>query len=378
MKKIILLSQSVIPGFTIFRSDLIRLLVERGCRVYALAPDYTPATMASVSALGAIPVDYSIQRSGLNVFEDIRDVLKLKRIIKEISPDVILSFFIKPSLYGTLAAFLAGVKRRFAMVEGLGYMYTLNPGKFSSKKLFLRIVHRFLCNLCFPLAHNVFFLNKDDLSEILRYQVLNRDSFELFGPIGVNLSQFHYSPPPSLTPLRFIFVGRLLSEKGIHEFLAAARLVKNKYPDVVFTVIGDIDPENPSSVTQRDLDEFVSSDLIVYPGHVLNVCDWISDSHVFVLPSYREGYPRSTQEAMAVGRAIITTNVPGCKESVEVGVNGLLISKGSYTELADSMTYFIENPDEVVNMGQESRKIATEKFNCDKINSKLINFLLSE
>ena len=176
-------------------------------------------------------------------------------------------------------------------------------------------------------------------------------------------------------PLKFLFIGRLLKEKGIHEFVQAAKLVKKVYPESQFTVLGAIDHHNLGALQQTELDTLISSNIIQYPGHVSNIKDWIADNHVFVLPSYREGVPRSTQEAMAIGRAVITTDVPGCRDTVIDGVNGFLVPKWNPEALAEKMIYFIENPEQTQVMGAESYKIAVEKFDAEKVNQRLVNIL---
>ena len=160
----------------------------------------------------------------------------------------------------------------------------------------------------------------------------------------------------------------MLVEKGVYEYLAAARIVKLKYPDTEFVILGGLDPDNPAALSKEQLTLAISEGLVIYPGHVSNVSEWLAKSHVFVLPSYREGFPRSTQEAMAMGRAIITTNVPGCRETVQDGKNGFLIPLFDVEALAEKMIYLIEHPDQIVRMGNESYSIALEKFDVNKIN----------
>ena len=152
--------------------------------------------------------------------------------------------------------------------------------------------------------------------------------------------------------------------------------MKEKYPSVKFTVLGAIDKEALGSLKEEELESLVKTNIIEYPGHVSNVSEWIENSSVFVLPSYyREGVPRSTQEAMAIGRAVITTDVPGCRETVVDGVNGFLVPKWNPEALAEKMIYFIENPAQIQVMGAESYKIAVEKFDAEKVNQRLVNIL---
>ncbi|MGL4675769.1 MAG: glycosyltransferase family 4 protein, partial [Wohlfahrtiimonas sp.] len=197
---------------------------------------------------------------------------------------------------------------------------------------------------------------------------------DMLGGIGLDLNHYTYSQP-IMNPINFLFIGRLLKEKGIFDFIQAARIVKSQYPNVKFTVLGSIDPHNQGALSQEQLNELLHEGLFEYPGYVSNIQDWIHQSSVFVLPSYREGVPRSTQEAMAIGRPVITTDAPGCRETVIDGVNGFLVPKWDPEALAEKMIYFIENPQEINQMGQESHKIALEQFDAAKVNQKLCKLL---
>ena len=167
----------------------------------------------------------------------------------------------------------------------------------------------------------------------------------------------------------------MLKEKGIFDFIEAAKIVKQRYPNAKFTVLGRTDADNPGALHADQVQELVATGVIDYPGQVANVVDWIANSDVFVLPSYREGVPRSTQEAMAVGRAVITTDVPGCRETVVDGVNGFIVPKWNPQDLAGKMIYLIENPKKIAEMGEESYKIAQEKFDARKVNERLLKIL---
>lgn len=377
--KIVLVSQNVSPGLLIFRLDFIKYLVSQGHTVYAFALDYTAESKILVEALGATPVDYSLSKTGLNPISDIKDTLALSKKIKALQPDVVFSFFVKPSIYGTIAAKLAGVPRRIAMLEGLGYIHTPSKTGFSAKKRLLQLVHGCLCMLGYAFADKVLFLNPDDPKDLARKSLLNRNKLKVLGPIGLNLEAFPYKTINDYGPIRFIFIARLLAEKGIFEFLAAARLVKKLHPNSEFVVLGGLDPDNPAALTSFQLDEVIKEGIIIYPGHVSNVSEWIASSHVFVLPSfYREGVPRSTQEAMAIGRAIITTDVPGCRETVTNGVNGFLVPPFDVDTLAEKMCYFIDSPREIHRMGNESYRIAQERFDVNKINPIIAEIIIGK
>ena len=375
--RIALVSQNVSPGITTFRKELILELIERGHEVYALASDYSETSRQQVKAFGAIPISYPMDRAGLNPIKDFINWLALCRTLKQIKPMVVLSFFMKPSIYGTLAAKVVGVERRFAMVEGLGYAFTKEKRGFTLKKKLIQKVLGLLSTVSFFFADKVFFLNRDDSRDLRQVSLFSENKVITLGGIGVDLCKFRYEPLKTRSRLRFIFIARLLKEKGIYEFINAVRMVKETYPDTEFVVLGGLDSENPSGITQSELDNFIDEGLISSPGFVTDVEKWISDSDVFVLPSYREGIPRSTQEAMAMGKAIITTDTPGCRETVIEGVNGLLVPPFDASKLAESMIYLINNKDVVLKMGEASRVFAEEHFDVKKINKKLIDILLA-
>ena len=375
MKKIILIG-TVASSFYGFRADLIRTLLKKGHQVYAFTSEYTAEDLKKIEKLGATPITYTLNRGGLNPLADIVATYRLSKKIKTINPDLVFSYFSKPVIFGTLAAKLAKVPRVIGMLEGLGYTFTEQPEGLSKKTQLIKKIQVFLYKIALPHLHQLIFLNPDDPKDLLEKYAINVKNLEVLGGIGLNLQDYSYQPLRNIhLPLKFLFIGRLLKEKGIHEFVQAAKLVKKTYPDTEFTVLGAIDHHNLGALQQTELDTLISSNIIQYPGHVSNIKDWIADSHVFVLPSYREGVPRSTQEAMATGRAIITTDVPGCRETVVDGLNGFLVPKWNPEALAEKMIYFIEHPEQVRLMGAKSYKIAVEKFDADKVNQRLVNIL---
>lgn len=366
---------TVASSFYGFRSDLIKALVNKGYRVYAFTCDYTEQDLERIKVLGAIPVTYPLNRGGLNPLPDIISTYQLSRKIKEINPNMVFSYFSKPVIFGTLAAKLAKVPRVVGMLEGLGYTFTDQPEGLSKKIQLIKKIQIFLYKMALPQLDQLIFLNPDDPIDLLQQHAINVKKVEVLGGIGLNLDHYKYSTDFT-SDISFIFIARLLAEKGIHDYIKAAKIVKEKYPLVKFTVLGAIDKDALGSLKQEELESLVKNNIIEYPGHVSNVSEWIENSSVFVLPSYyREGVPRSTQEAMAIGRAIITTDVPGCRETVVDGVNGFLVPKWNPEALAEKMIYFIEHPEQIQLMGAESYKIAIEKFDAKKVNQRLINIL---
>ena len=374
-KKIVLIG-TVASSFYGFRADLICTFLKKGHQVYAFTSEYTAEDLKKIEKLGATPITYTLNRGGLNPLADIIATYQLSKKIKAINPDLVFSYFSKPVIFGTLAAKLAKAPRVVGMLEGLGYTFTEQPEGFSKKTQLIKKIQVFLYKIALPQLDQLIFLNPDDPKDLLEKYAINVKKVEVLGGIGLNLQDYPYQPLSNIhLTLKFLFIGRLLKEKGIHEFVQAAKLVKKIYPDTEFTVLGAIDHHNLGALQQSDLDTLISSNIIQYPGHVSNIKDWIADSHVFVLPSYREGVPRSTQEAMAIGRAVITTDVPGCRETVINTKNGFIVPKWNPEALAEKMIYFIENPEQIQLMGAESYKIALEKFDAEKVNQRLVNIL---
>lgn len=357
-----------------FRADLIKRLVTEKHQVYAFTSEYKDECLDKIRALGAVPVTYELSRGGLNPFADLVALIQLTKKIKQLKPDIVFSYMAKPVIYGSMAARLAGVPCVIGMLEGLGYTFTEQPNGLSLKTRIIRNLQILLYKCAFPCLDHMIFLNSDDQQDLIdRYQ-LSVSKTHILGGIGLDLTQFPYTEARTTT-IKFLFIGRLLKEKGVFELIEAMRLVKKKYPAAHFTILGAIDHENLGALKQETLDTLIQENLFEYPGHVTNVQDWIIDTSVFILPSYREGVPRSTQEAMAIGRPVITTDVPGCRETVIDGVNGFLVPKWNVQVLADKMCYFIEHPEQVNIMGRQSYRMAQEKFDVNKVNQKLFEIM---
>lgn len=367
---------TVASSFYGFRADLIVGFLKKGHQVYAFTSEYTADDLKRIEQLGAIPVTYNLNRGGLNPLADIVATYQLSKKIKKLNPYLVFSYFSKPVIFGTLAAKLAKIPHVIGMLEGLGYTFTEQPEGLNKKTQLIKKIQVFLYKIALPQLDQLIFLNPDDPKDLLEKHAIKVKKVEVLGGIGLNLQDYPYQPISDIhLPIKFLFIGRLLKEKGIHEFVAAAKLVKQEYPDSQFIVLGAIDKSNLGALSETELRDLIETKIIEYPGHVDNIQQWIANCDVFVLPSYREGVPRSTQEAMAIGRAVITTDVPGCRETVVNGVNGFIVPKWSSEALAEKMFYFLENPEQVRVMGDASHKIAIEKFDADKVNHKLINIL---
>lgn len=355
-----------------FRGPLITALVAQGIQVLAFAPDYDEQSRASVRALGAMPIDYSLSRTGVNPLSDTFNTVRLAVLLNRLRPDVTLSYFIKPVIFGTLAAWLAGVPRRVAMIEGLGYVFTPSGENQPFLRKLLRSLVSWLYRFALARAHKVIFLNSDDIDEFVGAGLVQDSKVVKLGGIGVDLADWPLTKPVT-RPVMFLLAARLLREKGIVEFAEAARLVKVRHSEVRFVLLGGLDP-NPGGLGHPEVQAWVTERVLEWPGHVA-VKPWLAQTSVFVLPSYREGVPRSTQEAMAMGRAVITTNAPGCRETVDEGVNGFLVPVRDVPALVNAMLRFVETPALIETMGLESRRLAEDRFDVNKINERLLDIL---
>jgi glycosyltransferase involved in cell wall biosynthesis len=355
-----------------FRGSLINALVKDNIRVYALAPDYSDEFRQQIVALGAIPVGFQLARTGMNPWRDLCDMFRLAALLRRLRPDVTLGYFIKPVIYGTLAAWIARVPRRVAMIEGLGYVFTLSGTVLSWKRKLLRRAVSLLYRVALVRAHQVIFLNKDDIAEFVGGGLVDGAKVVNLGGIGVDLADWRLTPAVT-KPVTFLLVARLLREKGIAEYAGAAKLVKALYPETRFVLLGGLDP-NPGALSQPEVQAWVTEGLLEWPGHVV-VKPWLAQASVFVLPSYREGVPRSTQVAMAMGRPVITTDVPGCRETVEQGVNGFMVPVRDAGALAQAMLIFVNQPELIAPMGAASRRMAEAKFDVHKINAEILKIM---
>lgn len=361
-----------------FRKDFIFACLEQGHQVYAFVSEYDDQWLDIIKNLGATPISYQLSRGGLNPLSDLYSIFQLINKIKEIQPDIVFSYSTKPIIYATLAAYKTNVPYIYGMIEGLGSPFTIHKHGQSLKTKLIRFVQISLYRLAFPYLDKIIFLNRDDPKDLVhRYNLPHKNNaIEVLGPIGLNLQEYAYTKWDTEKNLSFIFIARLIAEKGIFEYLEAARIVKEKYPDITFKIIGGLDPENPTGLKQVQLDQLIETGIIEYAGFVKDVNQRICESAVFVLPSYyREGIPRSTQEAMAIGRPVITTDVPGCNETVVEGVTGFLIPKWDVNALVKKMIYFIEYPEQVNKMGYQGFLYAKKNFNADHINHRLLQIL---
>lgn len=351
-----------------FRGALMQTMNAYGHEVFALAPDFDAETRSELCAIGVKPVDISLSRTGMNPLRDLHDLVVLRALMRRLNPDAVLATGIKPAVYGILAAAMAGVPKRFALMAGLGYAFS--EGRTLRDRIIQTITRR-LCRIALRRADVVFVQNPDDADELATLAIVSREKIVRVNGSGVDLTAWPQMSLPD-PPATFALAARLLGEKGVREYVAAARRVKAKHPETRFLLLGGLD-SNPSAVGSAEVASWAAEGVVEWPGHV-DVQPWLAQTSVFVLPSYyREGVPRSILEALAAGRPVITTDAPGCRETVVADRNGFLIPPRDVDSLASAMLYFVENPRQVPVMGRNSRQLAEERFDVRAINEKMLS-----
>lgn len=354
-----------------FRGHLLRSMIRKGYEVHVAAPNLLcdSRTLVALREMGATAHDLSMERTGVNPVKDFFYFIAICKLLLQLRPLVVLSYTIKPVIWGGLAAWFTGVPKRYALITGLGYAFASQA---TGKRYLIRLVASFLYKLSLRRATLVFFQNAEDAVLFRDTGLLSRNvPMALVNGSGVDLEKFQSVDFPAL-PVIFLMIARLISDKGVREYVQAAKFVRAIYPNVEFHLVGDCDA-NPDSISIEEVNAWVAAGDILWHGPLSDVRPAIAKCHVYVLPSYREGLPRTVLEAMAMGRPIITTDAPGCRDTVEHGRNGFIVPVKSAEQLAEAMIGFIERVDLIALMGGESRLIAESKFNVHEVNSVMLD-----
>jgi glycosyltransferase involved in cell wall biosynthesis len=366
----VLIISSYTQSLVNFRGDLIKYITKLGHEVIATAPELDYENQ--IKELGARFVNIQFNRAGTNPLKDISYTISLYKLIKKEKPDLVFAYTTKPIIYGPIAAKLARVNERVSLVTGFSYVYENK----NLKEYILVSIIKFLNTIGFKLSTKVIFQNPDDMNECVNSKLVNQNKCSIVNGSGVNLERFVFSPITYRNS--FLMIGRILVDKGVIEYLDAARIVKKRYPNVKFVLLGPFDA-NPNSLNYESIKPYIDDNTVEYVGEQIDVRPYILNCSVKVLPSYHEGVPRSVLEAMSMGRAVVTTDAPGCRETVVDGINGFIVPVKSVDILAEKMLWMIEHPDIVEKMGLESYRICSEKFDVRKINQRMVEILnLSE
>lgn len=356
--------------FVSFRGHLVEALVGQGIAVTYIGPAVDAETRTWLATRGVRIATIPIHRNSLTPLADLRTAFSLWRALLETRPKAVIATRVKTTAYGLIAAVLAGVPYRFVFVTGLGYAFTERLG--DRRWGIVNRVARTLYRVGLRHASAVAFQNADDERDFRSAGIVpvGVPSTVVHGS-GVDTDYFHETPLPER--LNCLFVGRLLKDKGLGEFIDAARSVRARRPDITFTVLGPAET-NPAAYSLDLLRAAAEEGVIEYAGNVGDVRPLIARCRIFVLPSYREGTPRSILEAMSMGRPIITTDVPGCRDTVEPGRNGILVPARDPVRLAEAILALADDPVLSARMGRESRELAERKYDVHQVTKALLSF----
>lgn len=357
----ILFCDNVLWGLVNFRGSVIRHFVQQGDEVVLVAPQDDESIMKVDIPEGVRYIPVRLNRCSRNPFTDLIYCAHLYRIYRKEHPDYIFHYTIKPNVYGSIAARLAGINCT-GMVAGLGYGL-LGDGMLSR---LLAVMYRY----AFKYVSSIFVLNKFNYQYLLDHKFCTSAQLRLFkGGEGVDLSAYPYVREESGSPVVFLMVGRVLYDKGYREYVQAAKIVKQQYPDVCCQLLGMLDETYPAHVDEEELKRDVEEGTIEYLASTNDVMQYLGRSGVVVvLPSYFEGLSRSLMEACAVGRPIIATDIPGCRETVDEGKNGFLVKVKDSSSLAEGMLRYLSLSDaEKQAFSRHSRKKAEETFDVRQV-----------
>ena len=341
-----------------FRKSLILELLKNNFEVVVIAPEDKYVDEIEKLGVKFIPLS-NLNRKGTNPFKDLQLIWELYNIYKREKIDLSLNYTIKPNIYATIAASFLGVKT-ICTVTGLGY-------SFLSDNMVTKLA-KYLYRIAFRKAAVVIFQNDDDCELFIKKRLVHKEKTKIIYGSGINC-QYYLPEPKSNKENQFIFlfVGRLLYDKGIVEFLEAAEVVKSDNVNAEFWILGAIDTDNPSALDPNKLKSYVDKGTVKYFEATDEVKDYIKNANVVVLPSYREGLPRVMLEALSMEKPVITTDTAGCRATVENGKNGILVPVKDVSALANAMISMLKKDNkELQEMGVYGRKMALEKFD-DKV-----------
>ena len=353
-----------------FRGQMIQEFVKAGHEVTVCAPENDPELVEKVSGMGVTFITFPLERNGMNPVKDLYANLFLVKTLRRIKPDYVFSSSMKPVIYGSISAWLAGVPRIYCMISGVGYAFI----ELGFKRKLINLMVRNLFRVALKKNVSVFFQNPDDRDLFVRLGLVRLKQTVMINGSGVDLQHFNQAPIPKSPPV-FLSICRLIKDKGVVEYVDAARAIKSRHPEATFNLLGPLDTKNPSALSKSQIDRWQQEGVIHYCGETEDVRPFISESSVFVLPSYYEGTPRSALEAMSMGRPVITTDAPGCRETVSAGKNGFLAPVRNVDGLVEAMERFIADPELIARMGQTSREIVVERFDVHKVNARILEVM---
>lgn len=366
--KTILVMAGLAGSLLNFRGHLLSEMVARGWQVHVCAPEFSDEEIMRLSEMGVKPHAVALQRAGMNPFQDLAYLWGMLMLCRRLNVSVCLAYTIKPVIFGLLGAWLAGVKRRYALITGLGYTFSEPVSQVSWFGWLVQSLYRISLARC----QHVIFQNPDDRSRFFELGLVPPSvPTTVVNGSGVDLEYFKETSLPS-GPISFLMISRLLGAKGVRVYAAAAIRLQQEFPEVECRLVGWSDA-NHDRISQDELKAWQQNGAIKFLGKLSDVRPAIAEAAVYVLPShYREGTPRTVLEAMSMGRPIVTTDAPGCRETVVDGLNGYLVPIKNSKSLWDAMRKFVIDPSLALKMGRQSRAIAKQKYDVHAVNRAML------
>lgn len=349
-----------------FRRFVFEAFLKKGHLVYVVSPK-DRIYQRKLADMGCRCISLSIKSKGVNPLEDINVMVSLYKIIKNLKPDHCFFYTIKPNIYGSMAASCLRVPH-VAVTTGLGYT-------FITDNLVSKIAN-ILYKVSLRKARQVWFLNADDQEAFLEKELIKEQQAFILNGEGVDVEHFNYRPYQT-SDLSFLLVARMLWDKGVGQFVEAAREIKKTHPNITFKLLGYVGVDNPNAISKKQMDEWIEEGVVEYLGITQDVRPFIEKSSCIVLPSYYgEGVPLSLLEGAAIGRPVITTNSVGCKETVEDGKTGFLCEPKNVSSLVNAMEKIIRMPEEeLIKMGYRARKRVEKVFDVRLVIDKYVEIV---
>jgi glycosyltransferase involved in cell wall biosynthesis len=353
----------VVNDLTYFASHRLPVALAAKADGYEIHVAAPPGNSARLAGAGLVVHEVRLKRGSLNLVNELRGVADLLRLMVRLEPRLVHLVTAKSIIYGGIAARFARVPAVVAAVTGLGHLFTADTRKARALRLGVTQLYRFALK---QRSIKVIFQNTDDLRLFVDLGLVKQDDTTLIHGSGVSLSHFPFLPEPAGIP-HVVFAGRLLGDKGIIEFIEALRLLRARGVHARYSVVGDADPKNPTSISEATIRAWQAEGLADFVGYQTDVAAQLAAANVVVLPSYREGSPKVLAEAASCGRAVVTTDVPGCREVIEPNITGLLVPPRDSAALAGAIERLVEDGDLRSSMGAAGRKLAERSFAIEKI-----------
>ena len=356
---------AVLSSFTTslfwFRVDMMRSFLDAGYEVLAVGDGAEEEWAPKFAELGIRYRSIPVQRNGTNPVKDLDTLRALCRLLKEEKPDKIFAYQAKTVIYGGIAAAMNGIREFYPLIAGVGSVFLGS----SPKQKLIRSILVAEYRLGMRRAPKVFFQNRDDLKVFVDHGIVREEKAVMLHGSGVNIEKF--SPAPLPEKPGFLCISRLIRDKGVREYLDAARKLHTLRPEVSCVLVGPFDT-NPSAIKPEELQPYLDDGSVTYVGEQKDVQPWLKQCTAYVLPSYHEGTPKTVLEAMACARPTITTDAPGCRETVADGVNGYLVPVKNVDAIVEAMEKMLDDPEKTADMAAQGRHICEDRYDVRKVN----------